>query len=67
MYPASSTDPGSDLVDELLAESNDIAVARTVARGRAQHSLIDSSLRKPQRDRRKRAIDLYTRAKLSDE
>ena len=51
------------LVDELLAESNDAAshavsqaerVTLTAARSAAQ-------------DRRKRAIDLYTRGKLSDE
>ncbi len=53
----------SDLVDELLAESNDIE-SRAVAEAE-RASLIDA--RSAAQHRRKRAIDLYTRAKLSDD
>ena len=56
------SDP-SDLVDELLAESNDIE-SRAVAEAE-RASLIDA--RSAAQHRRKRAIDLYTRAKLSDD
>ena len=56
------SDP-SDLVDELLAESNDIE-SRAVAEAE-RASLIDA--RDAAQDRRTRAIDLYTRAKLSDD
>ena len=52
----------SDLVDELLAESNDIE-SRAVAQAE-RASLIDA--RDAAQLRRKRAIDLYTRAKLSE-
>ena len=51
------------LVDELLAESNDIE-SRAVAEAE-RASLIDA--RSAAQHRRKRAIDLYTRAKLSDD
>ena len=51
------------LVDELLAESNDIE-SRAVAEAE-RASLIDA--RDAAQLRRKRAIDLYTRAKLSDD
>ncbi len=51
------------LVDELLAESNDIE-SRAVAQAE-RASLIDA--RSAAQHRRKRAIDLYTRAKLSDD
>ena len=57
------TDP-SDLVVELLAESNDIE-SRAVAEAE-RASLIDARSDAAQL-RRKRAIDLYTRAKLSDD
>ena len=53
----------NDLVDELLAESNDIE-SRAVAQAE-RASLIDA--RSAAQHRRKRAIDLYTRAKLSDD
>ena len=56
------TDP-QVLVDELLAESNDIE-SRAVAEAE-RASLIDA--RDAAQLRRKRAIDLYTRAKLSDD
>ena len=56
------SDP-SDLVDELLAESNDIE-SHTVAQAE-RASLIDA--RSAAQHRRKRAIDLYTRGKLSDD
>ncbi len=52
----------SDLVDELLAESNDIE-SRAVAEAE-RASLIDA--RSAAQHRRKRAIDLYTRGKLSE-
>ena len=52
----------SDLVDELLAESNDIE-SRAVAEAE-RASLIDA--RSAAQHRRTRAIDLYTRAKLSE-
>ncbi len=52
----------ADLVDELLAENSD-AQTRAVAEAE-RDSLIDA--RSAAQDRRKRAIDLYTRAKLSD-
>ena len=52
----------SDLVDELLAESNDIESRAVVEAERA--SLIDA--RSAAQHRRTRAIDLYTRAKLSE-
>ncbi len=61
MSPASSTDP-DELIDELLAESND-AETRAVAEAE-RVSLI--AARDAAQDRRKRAIDLYTRAKLSE-
>ncbi len=51
------------LVDELLAESNDIE-SRAVAEAE-RASLLDA--RSAAQHRRKRAIDLYTRAKLSDD
>ncbi len=51
-----------DLIDELLAESNDIE-SRAVAEAE-RASLIDA--RDAAQLRRKRAIDLYTRAKLSE-
>ena len=51
------------LVDELLAESNDIE-SRAVAEAE-RASLIDA--RSAAQHRRKRAIDLYTRGKLSDD
>ena len=50
------------LVDELLAESNDIE-SRAVAQAE-RASLLDA--RSAAQHRRKRAIDLYTRAKLSE-
>ena len=50
------------LVDELLDESNDIE-SRTVAQAE-RASLLDA--RNAAQHRRRRAIDLYTRAKLSD-
>ena len=53
----------SDLVDDLLAESNDIE-SRAVAEAE-RASLIDA--RSAAQHRRKRAIDLYTRGKLSDD
>ena len=52
----------SELVDELLAESSDAGACAVAEAERA--SLIDA--RNSAQDRRKRAIDLYTRAKLSD-
>ena len=52
-----------DLIDELLAESNDAASHAVAEAERA--SLIDA--RDAAQLRRKRAIDLYTRAKLSDD
>ena len=55
------TDP-DDLVDELLAESSDAGACAVAEAERA--SLLDA--RSAAQDRRKRAIDLYTRAKLSD-
>ena len=55
------TDP-DELTDELLAESNDIE-SRAVAEAE-RASLIDA--RDAAQLRRKRAIDLYTRAKLSE-
>ena len=55
--------PLDDLVDELLAESNDIE-SRAVAEAE-RASLIDA--RDAAQLRRKRAIDLYTRGKLSDD
>ena len=56
------TDP-SDLVDELLAESSD-AGAQAVAEAERDSLLAN---RCAVQERRKRAIDLYTRAKLSDD
>ena len=50
------------LVDELLAESNDIE-SRAVAEAERASLLANRSAAQ---DRRKRAIDLYTRAKLSE-
>ena len=55
------TDP-DELTDELLAESNDIE-SRAVAEAE-RASLIDA--RSAAQHRRTRAIDLYTRAKLSE-
>ena len=55
------TDP-SELVDELLDESSDAGACAVAEAERA--SLLDA--RSAAQDRRKRAIDLYTRAKLSD-
>ena len=52
----------SDLVDELLAESSD-AQSQAIAEAE-RAALLDA--RSAAQDRRKRAIDLYTRAKLSD-
>ncbi len=52
----------SELVDELLAESSDVGACAVAEAERA--SLLDA--RNSAQDRRKRAIDLYTRAKLSD-
>ena len=52
----------ADLVDELRAESSDVQSQAVAEAERA--SLIDA--RSAAQDRRKRAIDLYTRAKLSD-
>ncbi len=52
----------SELVDELLAESSDAGACAVAEAERA--SLLDA--RNSAQDRRKRAIDLYTRAKLSD-
>ncbi len=51
------------LVDELLAESDD---ARTRAAAEAERSTLIAA-RSAAQHRRKRAIDLYTRAKLSDD
>ena len=51
-----------DLIDELLAESND-AGARAVAEA---ERVTLSAARQAAHDRRMRAIDLYTRAKLSE-
>ena len=62
MYPASLLDP-QVLVDELLAESDD---ARTRAAAEAERSTLIAA-RSAAQHRRKRAIDLYTRAKLSDD
>ena len=53
----------SELVDELLAESSDAGACAVAEAERA--SLLDA--RSAAQDRRKRAIDLYTRAKLSDD
>ena len=52
----------SELVDELLAESSDAGACAVAEAERA--SLLDA--RNSAQDRRKRAINLYTRAKLSD-
>ncbi len=52
----------SDLVDELLAESNDIE-SRAVAEAERASLLANRSAAQ---HRRKRAIDLYTRGKLSE-
>ena len=62
MYPASFLDP-QVLVDELLAESSDQRAQAVAEAERA--SLIDARSDAAQL-RRKRAIDLYTRAKLSE-
>ena len=51
------------LIDELLAESDD---ARTRAAAEAERSTLIAA-RSAAQHRRKRAIDLYTRAKLSDD
>ena len=56
------SDPGS-LIDELLAESDD---AQTRAAAEAERSTLIAA-RDAAQLRRKRAIDLYTRAKLSDD
>ena len=61
MYPASLPIPPT-LVDELLAESNDIE-SRAVAEAERASLLANRSAAQ---DRRKRAIDLYTRGKLSE-
>lgn len=53
----------TDLIDELLAESND-AEARAAAEAE-RRTLV--AARDAAQDRRKRAIDLYTRGKLSDD
>ena len=53
----------SDLVDELLAESNDIE-SRAVSQAERDSLLANRSAAQ---HRRKRAIDLYTRGKLSDD
>ena len=55
------SDPGP-LIDELLAESND---AQTRAVAEAERVTLTAA-RDAAQDRRKRAIDLYTRAKLSE-
>ena len=55
-------DPSTNSSDELLAESNDIE-SRAVAEAE-RASLIDA--RSAAQDRRTRAIDLYTRGKLSE-
>ena len=56
------TDP-DELIDELLAESSDQR-AQAVAEAERASLLANRSA---VQDRRKRAIDLYTRAKLSDD
>ena len=56
------TDP-DELIDELLAESDD---ARTRAAAEAERSTLIAA-RSAAQHRRKRAIDLYTRGKLSDD
>ncbi len=61
MSPASLSTP-DELTDELLAESNDIE-SRAVAEAE-RASLIDA--RDAAQLRRTRAIDLYTRGKLSE-
>ena len=63
MSPASLSTPPDKLVDELLTESND-AGARAVAEAERVSLL---AARDAAADRRKRAIDLYTRAKLSED
>ena len=61
MSPASSLEP-EDLIDELLAESNDIE-SRAIAEAERDSLLANRSAVQL---RRKRAIDLYTRGKLSE-
>ena len=56
------TDPSTNSSDELLAESSDAGAQAVAEAERA--SLLDA--RNSAQDRRRRAIDLYTRAKLSD-
>ena len=54
----------NDLVDELLAESNDAA---SHAVSQAERDSLHRRNRSAVQERRTRAIDLYTRGKLSDD